>query len=122
MASLVISPATALRAVLEATAAAAVATVVATAAVTEVAAVAAAWVGRLATRAAVMATCRVTARRDRSATTVSIRDERDDPALTKRSLGGEVGHLSRECPQEASTERVCYKCKMPGHIQAACPN
>ena len=35
--------------------------------------------------------------------------------------GGEVGHLSRDCPSEASSERVCYKCKEPGHLQAACP-
>ena len=35
--------------------------------------------------------------------------------------GGEVGHLSRDCPTEASSERVCYKCKQPGHIQSACP-
>ncbi|KAH9826404.1 zinc knuckle domain protein, partial [Teratosphaeria destructans] len=39
-----------------------------------------------------------------------------------RAAGGEVGHLSRECPSEASSERVCYKCKQPGHVQAACPN
>ena len=54
--------------------------------------------------------------------------------------GGEVGHLSRDCPSEPSSERVCYKvrlteqhfrftactkisqCKQPGHVQAACPN
>ena len=54
--------------------------------------------------------------------------------------GGEVGHLSRDCPAEPSSERVCYKvylteqhsrftactnisqCKQPGHVQAACPN
>ena len=34
--------------------------------------------------------------------------------------GGEQGHLSRDCPSEPSSERVCYKCKQPGHIQAAC--
>ena len=55
-------------------------------------------------------------------------------------IGGEVGHLSRDCPSEPSSERVCYKvylseqhsrstactnisqCKQPGHVQAACPN
>jgi len=42
--------------------------------------------------------------------------------LTLRLLGGEVGHLSRDCPSESSSERVCYKCKQPGHVQAACPN
>ncbi|KAI4239139.1 MAG: hypothetical protein L6R40_005572 [Gallowayella cf. fulva] len=41
--------------------------------------------------------------------------------LTK-ILGGEVGHLSRDCPSEPTSERVCYKCKQPGHIQATCPN
>jgi hypothetical protein len=36
--------------------------------------------------------------------------------------GGEVGHVSRDCPTEAKGERVCYNCKQPGHVQAACPN
>ncbi|KAL3478014.1 hypothetical protein BJX99DRAFT_225328 [Aspergillus californicus] len=36
--------------------------------------------------------------------------------------GGEVGHVSRDCPTEAKGERVCYNCKQPGHIQSACPN
>ena len=36
--------------------------------------------------------------------------------------GGEVGHMSRDCPAEATQERVCYKCKQPGHVQAMCPN
>jgi hypothetical protein len=35
---------------------------------------------------------------------------------------GEVGHLSRDCPSETSSERTCYKCKQPGHVQAQCPN
>ncbi|KAI9695537.1 MAG: hypothetical protein M1820_008550 [Bogoriella megaspora] len=35
--------------------------------------------------------------------------------------GGEVGHLSRDCPSESTNERVCYKCKKPGHIQSMCP-
>jgi cellular nucleic acid-binding protein len=35
--------------------------------------------------------------------------------------GGEYGHLSKDCTTP-STERVCYKCKQPGHIQAECPN
>lgn len=42
--------------------------------------------------------------------------------LTPLNLGGEVGHVSRDCPSEARGERVCYKCKQPGHVQAACPN
>ena len=42
-------------------------------------------------------------------------------ALTP-GIGGEVGHLSRDCPSEPSSERVCYKCKQPGHVQASCPN
>lgn len=37
-------------------------------------------------------------------------------------LGGEIGHVSRDCPTEAKGERVCYKCKEAGHVQAACPN
>ncbi|CAG7921836.1 unnamed protein product [Penicillium olsonii] len=36
--------------------------------------------------------------------------------------GGEVGHVSRDCPTEAKGERMCYKCKQPGHVQSACPN
>ena len=36
-------------------------------------------------------------------------------------LGGETGHLSRDCPSEITQERVCYRCKQPGHVQAACP-
>ncbi|KAJ5584110.1 zinc knuckle domain-containing protein [Penicillium hispanicum] len=38
------------------------------------------------------------------------------------TIGGEVGHVSRDCTTEARGERVCYKCKQPGHVQAACPN
>lgn len=38
------------------------------------------------------------------------------------NTGGEVGHVSRDCPTEAKGERVCYNCKQPGHIQSACPN
>lgn len=38
------------------------------------------------------------------------------------SLGGEIGHVSRDCPTEAKGERVCYKCKEAGHVQVACPN
>ena len=41
--------------------------------------------------------------------------------FTLTEVGGEVGHLSRDCPSEASSERTCYKCKQPGHIQSACP-
>ena len=62
------------------------------------------------------------------------------PFLGLMIIGGEVGHLSRDCPSEPSSERVCYKvylteqhfrvtgcinisqCKQPGHVQAACPN
>lgn len=40
----------------------------------------------------------------------------------KLATGGELGHLSRDCSQQATSERVCYKCKQPGHVQAACPN
>lgn len=29
---------------------------------------------------------------------------------------------SKDCTQELSTERVCYKCKQPGHVQSDCPN
>ncbi|KMU80797.1 cellular nucleic acid binding protein [Coccidioides immitis RMSCC 3703] len=36
--------------------------------------------------------------------------------------GGETGHVSRDCTTEGKGERVCYKCKQPGHVQAACPN
>lgn len=38
------------------------------------------------------------------------------------SIGGEIGHVSRDCSTEAKGERVCYQCKQPGHVQAACPN
>ncbi|KAL2836548.1 hypothetical protein BJX68DRAFT_250584 [Aspergillus pseudodeflectus] len=41
---------------------------------------------------------------------------------TDMKKGGEVGHVSRDCPTEAKGERVCYNCKQPGHIQSACPN
>ena len=40
---------------------------------------------------------------------------------TNNLLGGETGHLSRDCPSEITQERVCYRCKQPGHVQAACP-
>lgn len=35
--------------------------------------------------------------------------------------GGELGHISKDCPSEMSQERVCYRCKQPGHLQADCP-
>jgi cellular nucleic acid-binding protein len=41
--------------------------------------------------------------------------------LTFWQPGGEYGHLSKDC-STPSTDRVCYKCKQPGHIQAECPN
>lgn len=83
------------------------------------------------THAAVTVTCLAIALKARSATTVSRASFRKIwesdislPSITlaNRTLGGEVGHLSRDCPSEASTERVCYKCKQPGHIQAVCVN
>lgn len=84
----------------------------------------AAAVGRPATRAEDTGTWRETARRVKSATTVS------SPSLVRcrteesyqMNPGGELGHVSRDCPTEASGERVCYKCKQPGHVQVACPN
>lgn len=70
-----------------------------------------------------LVTCPGTALKARSATTVS--EELCADSLCKMltdSPGGEVGHLSRDCPSEPSSERVCYKCKQPGHVQASCPN
>lgn len=37
-------------------------------------------------------------------------------------LGGQNGHISRDCSSDVSNERVCYNCKQPGHVQAQCPN
>lgn len=81
-------------------------------------------VPRPATPAVDSATWLGTALRARSATTVSQfflmgRRQRD---RADQILGGEVGHVSRDCTTEARGERVCYKCKQPGHVQAACPN
>ena len=76
---------------------------------------------RPATRVEDMATCLVTAHKVKNATTVRTLQH----CFIKHILiaaGGEVGHLSRDCPSEPSSERVCYKCKQPGHVQAACPN
>lgn len=74
-----------------------------------------------------MATCLGIAPRVKSAITVR---PSHFPATFSRgqsgnlltSTGGEVGHLSRDCPSEPSSERVCYKCKQPGHVQAVCAN
>lgn len=78
---------------------------------------------RHATPAADSVTCLVTVPRARNATTVSSEVIVLFFKLpTNKPLGGEVGHLSRDCPSEASGERVCYKCKQPGHVQASCPN
>lgn len=79
---------------------------------------------RPATLAVVSVTWLVTAPRARSATTVSrvtIHLSHASPAKLT-FLGGELGHVSRDCPTEAKGERVCYKCKESGHVQAACPN
>lgn len=75
-----------------------------------------------ATPAVDTATCLATALRAKSATTVSLGSLPNLEFFVNQTAGGEVGHLSRDCPQEASSERVCYKCKQPGHVQAACPN
>lgn len=101
-----------------ATALRAVATVVVT--------VASAVVSRPATLAVDTATWLVTAHRVRSATTVRPMSpffHTFCPRNTNiRITGGEVGHVSRDCTTEANGERVCYKCKQPGHVQSACPN
>jgi len=75
---------------------------------------------RRATLAEGTATCRATALKGKSATIV--RETINLAQLMLTISGGEVGHLSRDCPSEPSSERVCYKCKQPGHVQAACPN
>lgn len=79
---------------------------------------------RPATPAGDMVTCHATVLKDRSATTVSFGPLATRTATLPLTLivGGEVGHLSRDCPSEPSSERVCYKCKQPGHVQASCPN
>jgi hypothetical protein len=100
---------------------------------TEAATVALEVANRLVTLAAVMDTWPVTVLKARSATTVSTDHilaslpPVASPKIHKLTFffcisGGEVGHVSRDCPTEASGERVCYKCKQPGHVQAACPN
>lgn len=93
---------------------------VATAVVTVALAVA----SRPATPAVDTATWPVTAHRDRSATTVPLPLVRSSgiSSSTNHIIGGEVGHVSRDCTTEANGERVCYKCKQPGHVQSACPN
>lgn len=77
---------------------------------------------RRATPVVATATCLETARRVRNATTVSLLVLDVTVAQSNTPVGGEVGHLSRDCPSEASSERVCYKCKQPGHLQSQCPN
>lgn len=81
-------------------------------------------VNRPATPAVASATWPVTALRVRSATTVSYISGflTFSGNLLTQYLGGEVGHVSRDCPTEAKGERMCYKCKQPGHVQSACPN
>jgi Zinc knuckle len=78
--------------------------------------------GKHATPVADSDICLVTAPKAKSATTVSGKSPDQASDADKRHTGGEVGHLSRDCPSEASSERVCYKCKQPGHVQASCPN
>jgi Zinc knuckle len=78
---------------------------------------------RPVTLVAGLATCPGTAPKARSATTVSEELCAGVPCMMLTDgAGGEVGHLSRDCPSEPSSERVCYKCKQPGHVQASCPN
>lgn len=77
---------------------------------------------RLATHAVDTVTCLATAPRVRSATTVSPPPTTNPELTTNPYSGGEVGHVSRDCPTEAKGERMCYKCKQPGHVQSACPN
>jgi hypothetical protein len=77
-----------------------------------------------ATPAAASATCRATALKAKSATTVSGSYPECFEFLLRQltiAPGGEYGHLSKDC-STPSTDRVCYKCKQPGHIQAECPN
>ena len=77
---------------------------------------------RLATLVAATVTCLEIALKGRNVTTVSICNPQRGALQMLMTLGGEVGHLSRDCPSEPSSERVCYKCKQPGHIQAVCVN
>ena len=60
------------------------------------------------TPAVAMVPCLVTAPRARSVAIATSAIDLPEPRLVS-STGGEVGHLSRDCPSETSSERVCYK-------------
>ena len=63
---------------------------------------------RLATLAVAMVTCLATVPRDKSVTTATLAIDLAE-SRPINSTGGEVGHLSRDCPSETSSERVCDK-------------